>query len=33
MIALGGDVLDKDDVPSHIHERVELLVGEESELP
>lgn len=30
MVALGGDVLEKSDIPSHIHEQVELLVGEES---
>ncbi|MCA9321077.1 MAG: sigma 54-interacting transcriptional regulator, partial [Planctomycetes bacterium] len=30
MSSLGGDILDRDDVPSHIQEQVELLVGEES---
>ena len=30
MVSLGGDVIDKKDVPSHIQEQVELLVGEES---
>ncbi len=30
MVALGGEVLGKDDVPSHIQEEVELLVGEDS---
>ncbi|MEE9392033.1 MAG: sigma 54-interacting transcriptional regulator [Planctomycetota bacterium] len=30
MSAFGGDVLGVEDIPNHIHEQVELLVGEES---
>ncbi len=30
MVALGSDVLDRGDLPGHIQEQVELLVGEES---
>jgi serine/threonine-protein kinase PknK len=30
MVSLGGDIIDKNDLPAHIHENVEMMVGQES---